>query len=119
MFKFLFGRKDTAVEVVRETQRETVKRALGEINEIVARLDPKPTLTFDPNTGAVSFALPEQMPDEAKALPAPSAAEVAGGSKPKAEAAKPATGAPSDTPKRMRRRARRKRPSADDGCKEA
>lgn len=73
MFKFLFGKKseDEPVTVVRETSRETIERALQEINGILAELDPKPAVTFDPVSGAISLALPEQMPDEAKALPAP------------------------------------------------
>lgn len=75
MFKFLFRRKADAIEASTETQRETILRALGEVNEIVAQLDDKPAVTFDPSTGAISFALPEQMPDEALALPAPEVAE--------------------------------------------
>ena len=73
MFRFLFGKKpeDAPVEVVHETQRQTIRRALEEVNEILAALDPKPAVTFDPRTGSISLALPEQMPDEAKALPAP------------------------------------------------
>ena len=72
MFRFLFGKvpEDAPVQVVRETQRQTVERALAEINEIVGALDPKPAVTFHPATGAISLALPEQMPDETKALPA-------------------------------------------------
>lgn len=74
MFKFLFRRKaDASVEVVPETQRETFERALAEVNGLVALMDPKPAITVDPATGAVSYALPEQFPDEALALPAPEA----------------------------------------------
>lgn len=72
MFKFLFRRKeDGAIETTPETQRETIDRALGEINGIVAVMDVKPSVTIDPNTGGLSLALPEQMPDEALSLPAP------------------------------------------------
>lgn len=72
MFKFLFRRKsDQSVEVTKETQRETLLRAIGEVNEITAKLDDKPAVTVDPNTGAITLTLPEQMPDEALALPAP------------------------------------------------
>ena len=56
-----------------ETQRRRVARALGEINEILAELDVKPKLSFDPSTGALELELPEQMPDERLALPAPEA----------------------------------------------
>ncbi|MCC5963532.1 MAG: hypothetical protein JJU09_10425 [Rhodobacteraceae bacterium] len=73
MFKFLFGSKSDAPEVKRETQRETVTRALREVNEIMADLDPKPRITIYPEEGTLSIELPEQMPDEAKALPAPEA----------------------------------------------
>lgn len=92
MFNFLFRRGK--IEAVKsETQREAFERALGEINGILAELDPKPTLTFDPVSGEISLALPEQMPDEALALPAPEeeaaqdpeAADEAG----RAESAKP------------------------------
>ncbi len=71
MFKFLFGSRASAPEVKRETQRETVTRALGEVNEILATLDPKPQITIYPQEGTLTVELPEQMPDEAKALPAP------------------------------------------------
>ena len=73
MFKFLFGSKSDAPAVKRETQRETVTRALREVNEIMAELDPKPRITIYPEEGTLSIELPEQMPDEAKALPAPEA----------------------------------------------
>ena len=66
-FKNRFGK----VEAIRETQRETATRALSELNEILAGLDVKPKLSFDPATGAVELELPDQMPDEALALPAP------------------------------------------------
>ncbi|CUX81353.1 MAG: hypothetical protein HLUCCA05_12945 [Roseibaca calidilacus] len=71
MFKFLFGSKAAAPEVKRETQRETVLRAQAEINEILATLSPKPRITIYPEEGSFTIDLPEQMPDEAKALPAP------------------------------------------------
>ena len=70
MLKFLFGSKGK-FRAVKETQRGTIERALEEVNTIVALMDEKPKVTFDPATGAVNFALPEQMPDEALALPAP------------------------------------------------
>jgi len=71
MFKFLFGRKGGA-EPVKETQRETLERAIGEINEIMTELTDKPKLTVDMETGGLTLDLPDQMPDEALALPAPS-----------------------------------------------
>lgn len=74
MFKFFFGKKHETPEViVQETQRETMIRALGEVNEILAGMDVKPKLTFDLEIGLFEVDLPEQMPDEALALPAPEA----------------------------------------------
>lgn len=74
MFRLIFGRKGAGA-VTSETQRQVVERALGEINEIVAGLDVKPKVSFDPATGSLELHLPDQMPDEAKALPAPEPAE--------------------------------------------
>ena len=71
MFEFL--KKFGAAQPVTETQRQTVERALGEINEILAGLEDKPALRFDPVAGVLALELPEQMPDEAIALPAPEA----------------------------------------------
>lgn len=74
MFKFLFGRRGT-VEVAPETMRVQFERALGEVNSVLAELDPKPSITFDPVQGTIAFELPEQFPDEALALPAPAPAQ--------------------------------------------
>lgn len=71
MFKFLFGDKTAAAVVKHETQRETVLRAQAEINDILATLTPKPRITIYPEEGTFTIDLPDQMPDEAKALPAP------------------------------------------------
>lgn len=73
MFKQLFGKFSAAKRV--ETQRQTIGRALAEVNEVVSGLAVKPTMTFDPETGEISLSLPDQMPDEALALPAPTVAE--------------------------------------------
>lgn len=75
MFKFLFGAKDKKPEVKRETQRETVLRAQQELNDILASLSPKAKITIYPEEGTFTIALPEQMPDEAKALPSPAKPE--------------------------------------------
>ncbi len=74
MFKFLFGKK--SVEAVKETQRETVARAMGEVNDVLGQMAVKPNVAVDLNTGLVKIELPEQMPDEALALPAPEKAKV-------------------------------------------
>lgn len=80
MFKFLFGKSAKEPEViVRETQRETVERALKEVNDILAGLSPRAVVTVDLQHGTVSVSLPEQMPDEAKALPAPNPAPASDG----------------------------------------
>jgi len=70
MFKFLKSRFAGPTAVI-ETQRQTLNRALGEVNDILALMDPKPKVTLDPATGTIALALPDQMPDEALALPAP------------------------------------------------
>jgi hypothetical protein len=91
MFKFLFGRKG-GIEPVKETQRETLERAIDEINEIMAGLTEKPKLTVDIDTGGLTLELPEQMPDEALALPAPTGDTAADDTAdtPAADPAKPA-----------------------------
>ncbi len=71
MFKFLFGKK--AVTAVKETQRETVERALGEVNDVLGGMAAKAKISVDLETGLLAIDLPEQMPDEALALPAPEA----------------------------------------------
>ncbi len=69
MFKFLFARKDG--EVKQESQREVAERALEELNTILSGLDPKPAVQINMATGQIDVTWPDQMPDEALALPAP------------------------------------------------
>ena len=89
MLRFLFGKKPSdAVKV--ETQRQTFERLVSELNEALVLLDPKPKVTLDPVTGTVSFEMPEQFPDEALALPAPSKSEDAAAEEPAEESAKAA-----------------------------
>jgi hypothetical protein len=71
MFKFLFRKAKDEVEVVKETQRETISRAMGEVNDILAVMHPKPKVSVNLESGLIELDLPEQMPDEALALPAP------------------------------------------------
>ena len=74
MLRFLFGTKpSTPVKV--ETQRETFDRLVSELNEALEALPIKPKVTIDPATGHVAFETPEHFPDEALALPAPTADE--------------------------------------------
>lgn len=76
MFKFLFGKSATPVpQPVLETQRETLTRALREVNEILVTLTPRAKITVYPDEGTISVTLPDQMPDEALALPAPQRAD--------------------------------------------
>ncbi len=70
MLRFLFGgRKEEEAKV--ETQRETFTRLVTELNELMDGMAEKPKVTIDPNDGSLAFDLPETMPDEALALPAP------------------------------------------------
>lgn len=69
MFKFLFGKTGGKAKI--ETQRDTVARAVEELNSVLALMGNKPTVGVDLNTGLISVDLPDQMPDEALALPAP------------------------------------------------
>lgn len=73
MLNFLFRRRANVEEpeVKIETQRETFTRLIEELNAAIALLADKPKVTIEPATGAVSFELPEQFPDEALQLPAP------------------------------------------------
>lgn len=70
MFKFIRSRIG-GIKTVAETQRQTIERALAEVNEVLALMAEKPKVTIDPATGSVTLDLPDQMPDEALALPAP------------------------------------------------
>ena len=69
MFKFLFGK--TAGKAKIETQRDAVARTLEELNSVLALMADKPVVGVDLNSGLITIELPEQMPDEALALPAP------------------------------------------------
>ncbi|MCF2905040.1 hypothetical protein L0666_08575 [Octadecabacter sp. CECT 8868] len=69
MFKFLFGK--TRGKAAIETQRDTVARAVDELNSVLALMADKPVVGIDLNSGLITVDLPEQMPDEALALPAP------------------------------------------------
>lgn len=69
MFKFLFGKSDG--KAVIETQRDTVVRTVDELNAVLALMADKPVIGVDLNTGLIAVDLPDQMPDEALALPAP------------------------------------------------
>ena len=69
MFNFL--RRRLNGKVVKETQRQVFERAVSELNEIMAGMEDKPEVSVDLNDGQIKFDLPDQMPDEALALPAP------------------------------------------------
>jgi hypothetical protein len=71
MFKFLKFGRGAKSNVVIETQRQSFERLVGELNEAIAALPDMPAVTINAVTNEVSFALPENFPDEALALPAP------------------------------------------------
>lgn len=73
MFKFLLDRAKG--KVVKETQRQTAERALKELNDVLGGLSERPKLTVDMGSGLIEVVLPDQMPDEALALPAPEPAD--------------------------------------------
>lgn len=73
MLKFLFGTKPAEAKV--ETARQTAERALKELNEVLAQLPEQPKIAVAP--GLIEVDWPEQMPGEAKALPAPAPEEQA------------------------------------------
>lgn len=75
MFKFLFGKSGGKAKI--EMQRDTVARAVDELNGVLALMADKPVIGVDLNSGLIKVDLPEQMPDEALALPAPDASEKA------------------------------------------
>lgn len=77
MFKFLKFGRGSKPKVVIETQRQTFERLVVELNEAIAALPEMPAVTINPVTQELSFALPENFPDEALALPAPEAEPVA------------------------------------------
>lgn len=69
MLKFLFGGRGQPAII--ETKRQSFERLVAELNAAIDELPEKPKVTLDPATGHVAFELPEQMPDEALALPKP------------------------------------------------
>jgi hypothetical protein len=70
MFEFLFGKKPTK-KAATETLRQTAERSLKELNAVLAALPEQPAVTVRGAGEGIAIDWPEQMPDEAKALPAP------------------------------------------------
>ena len=58
-----------------ESQRERFERLVAELNEALDDLSDKPAVTVQPDSGHISFEMPEQFPDEALALPKPNTAD--------------------------------------------
>lgn len=58
-----------------ESQRARFERLVAELNEALDDLSDKPAVTVQPDSGHISFEMPEQFPDEALALPKPNAEE--------------------------------------------
>ena len=73
MLKFLFRGKKAETKV--ETNRESFERVVTELNALIAAQPVKPKLILDPESGAIALDLPEQLADEALALPAPDESE--------------------------------------------
>lgn len=71
MLRFLFGMRSPTEEAAAETQREALERLVRDLNAAIAALPEKPRLIIDPATGKLELDLPETLPDEALALPAP------------------------------------------------
>ncbi|MEO0357587.1 MAG: hypothetical protein AAF386_04700 [Pseudomonadota bacterium] len=69
MLKFLFGQRDG--RAVQKSQRDVITSLLADLNTAVMAMPEKPSVTINPNTGEIGLELPDQMPDEALALPAP------------------------------------------------
>ena len=75
MLRFLFGMRPQSEDAAIETQRERLERLIRELNAAIAALPEKPRLIIDPATGELEADLPETLPDEALALPAPGEAD--------------------------------------------
>lgn len=75
MLRFLFGMRPQSEETAAETQRETLERLVRELNAAIAALPEKPGLIIDPAKCELTLDLPETLPDEALALPAPETTE--------------------------------------------
>ena len=58
-----------------ESQRARFERLVSELNEALDELTNKPAVTVQPESGHISFDMPEQFPDEALALPKPDTTE--------------------------------------------
>jgi hypothetical protein len=54
-----------------ESQRARFERLVADLNEALDDLSDKPAVTVQPDSGHISFEMPEQFPDEALALPKP------------------------------------------------
>jgi hypothetical protein len=58
MFKFLFKKSDKSPQVVvAETQRQTIERALREVNAILVTLTPTAKITVYPDEGTATYAV--------------------------------------------------------------
>lgn len=73
MLQFLFGKRRADTQT-RESLREAGARALDELNDVLAALPDLPDITIRTAGGRIDIDWPEQLPDEAKALPAPDTA---------------------------------------------
>ena len=65
---FRFARRNRAQP---ETRRQCVTRLLADLNASLVDLAEKPVITVTPNDGKIGLELPDDLPDERVALPAP------------------------------------------------
>lgn len=68
-FKTNIGQVQTA------SMRQRFEAAQDEMNAVLSTLNAMPVLSIDSNAKTLSFAAPDQFPDEALALPAPDVEE--------------------------------------------
>lgn len=74
MLQFLFGKRRAGTQT-RQSLRDAGTRALDELNDVLAALPELPDITIRPASGRIDIDWPDQLPDEAKALPAPDTAK--------------------------------------------
>lgn len=81
MLEFLKRLGGVSAPTQPESQRARFERLVSELNEALDELTEKPAVTVQPDSGHISFDMPEQFPDEALALPKPDRTEATSGEK--------------------------------------
>lgn len=75
MLKFLSSLRGKPAVVI-ETQRQQFDRVTEELNEMIVQLGGLPAIKIDPAAQTLTLTAPDQFPDEALALPAPTSDEI-------------------------------------------